>query len=121
MPIDRKLYPPDWKQISKRIRFERAGGQCEREGCTARHGEPHPVTGKKVKLQTAHLNRTPMDVRDENLLALCARCHFAYDWPDNQAKKKYRWYFKNGQQCLPFVNETTRPQEESGLSGNQDQ
>lgn len=30
------LYPPDWPQISQRIRFERAGGRCE--GCGRPHG-----------------------------------------------------------------------------------
>ena len=32
MPIRpelRALYPPDWPQISRRIRFERAGNRCE--------------------------------------------------------------------------------------------
>jgi hypothetical protein len=29
MPIDYSRYPADWKAISRRIRFERAGGKCE--------------------------------------------------------------------------------------------
>lgn len=28
-PENRDKYPPDWAEISRRIRFERAGGQCE--------------------------------------------------------------------------------------------
>ncbi len=33
MPIkDKSKYPPDWAAISHRIRFERAGGKCERCG-----------------------------------------------------------------------------------------
>jgi hypothetical protein len=38
MPIRRELrplYPPNWKELSHRVRFERARGQCE--GC----GRPH--------------------------------------------------------------------------------
>ena len=59
-------YPSNWAEISKSIRFGRAGGQCEcwgecgagHEGtCEARHGQPHPVTGSKVILTTAHLDR----------------------------------------------------------------
>jgi hypothetical protein len=40
MPIKRELrwcYPSDWAAISRRVRFERAGGVCE--GCGRRHGE----------------------------------------------------------------------------------
>lgn len=92
MPIDRRRYPPDWKQISHRIRFERANGFCER--CGAEHGKPHPVTGKIVKLQTAHLNRMPEQTTDEDLMAMCARCHFAYDRLDNQAKRKFGRLFR---------------------------
>ena len=39
MPIRpelRSLYPPDWPEVSRRIRFERAGGECER--CKRPHG-----------------------------------------------------------------------------------
>ena len=41
MPIKRELrwfYPIDWPEISRRVRFERAGGVCER--C----GRPHSET-----------------------------------------------------------------------------
>ncbi|UHG93457.1 hypothetical protein [Spirosoma oryzicola] len=89
MAIDRKRYPPDWKQISHRIRFIRAGGRCEVKGCGAEHGQPHPVTGKKVKLQTAHLNRMPEQTTDEQLMAMCPRCHFAYDRADNAWKVRF--------------------------------
>ena len=40
MPINRELrwfYPIDWPEISRRVRFERAGGVCE--GCGRPHGE----------------------------------------------------------------------------------
>ena len=40
MPIKRELrwfYPIDWPEISRRVRFERAGGVCE--GCGRPHGE----------------------------------------------------------------------------------
>jgi hypothetical protein len=29
MPMNRKLYPRDWEEISQRIRTERAGNRCE--------------------------------------------------------------------------------------------
>ena len=41
MPIKtemREIYPSDWPEISRRVRFERAGGICQ--GC----GRPHGMT-----------------------------------------------------------------------------
>jgi len=88
-PEERARYPDDWPAISLRIRTERARGCCECVGqcgkhaelCTARNGEPHPVTESRVVLTVAHLNHTPEDVRDENLAAMCQSCHLAYDGP----------------------------------------
>jgi hypothetical protein len=78
MPIDPSKYPPDWKQISRRIRFDRAGGRCE--WCGAVHLQSHPKTGSKVVLTVAHLeNPDPLDCREENLAALCQLCHARYD------------------------------------------
>lgn len=52
-PIDLSLYPHDWREISRRIRLDRAGGRCECEGqcglhrttpgprrCTEKNGQP---------------------------------------------------------------------------------
>jgi hypothetical protein len=47
--------------------------------CEAQNGRPHPVTGSKVVLTVAHLNHTPEDCTDDNLLAMCQRCHLKYD------------------------------------------
>lgn len=83
-PENLKRYPPDWKAISKRIRTERAGNRCEGApgiypDCRARNGKPHPVTRSRVILTTAHLNHNPADCAEDNLRALCQRCHLAYD------------------------------------------
>ena len=86
MPIrpERKhLYPKDWEQISARIRFERALGRCEQiidgNRCEAKHGRAHPDTSSMVVLTVAHLNHDETDCRDENLKAMCQRCHLHYD------------------------------------------
>lgn len=86
MPIrpERKhLYPKNWKEISARIRFGRAGGRCEfkdnRKRCKARHGKPHPITGSIVVLTVAHLNHDETDCHDDNLLAGCQLHHLNYD------------------------------------------
>lgn len=87
MPMNKSRYPADWKAISLRIR-EREGWCCK--WCGAENGKPNPQTGSKVVLTVAHLGTphadgTPgnkhdkMDVRDENLAALCQACHLRYD------------------------------------------
>lgn len=94
-PENRDRYPADWKQISDRIKWERAQGRCECLGecgrgthgpdrdpagrCTNRHGEPAYGTGSRVVLTTAHLNHTPEDCADTNLRAMCQGCHLHYD------------------------------------------
>lgn len=87
-PENRDKYPADWPAISARIRFERAEGRCECDGrcgiahggrCTARHGEPHPVTGSRVVLTVMHLDHDPGHNDDTNLMAGCQRCHLRYD------------------------------------------
>ncbi|MFD9465593.1 hypothetical protein [Streptomyces sp. NPDC060027] len=87
-PEMRARYPRDWPQISRRIRFDRAGGRCECDGrcgrrhvsrCTAVHGEPHPATGSRVVLTVAHLDDVPENCADDNLAAMCQACHLAYD------------------------------------------
>lgn len=86
-PENRSRYPADWKDISARIRFERAGGFCECKGecgahagwCGAAHGKAHPVTGSIVVLTVAHLDHTPENCSEANLRAMCQRCHLNYD------------------------------------------
>jgi 5-methylcytosine-specific restriction endonuclease McrA len=97
-PEMRALYPPDWAAISLRIRVERAGDCCEcdgrcdghGDGCTARNREPHPITGSRVILTVAHLNHDPADSRDENLMAMCQRCHLRYDAAHHASTRRGR-------------------------------
>ena len=82
-PDQKARYPKDWSAISLRVR-ERAGWRCEGSpgfypDCRATHREPHPVTGSIVILTVAHLDHTPENVGDENLMAMCQRCHLTYD------------------------------------------
>jgi hypothetical protein len=105
MPMDMSKYPADWKAISKRIREDRAGNKCEwcgvenkaygaRDRFDAWHDESEIAgmsngTGThyfgdypkmiKVVLTVAHLNHDTTDNRDENLAALCQRCHLRHD------------------------------------------
>ena len=90
MPIresEKARYPKDWPAISKRIR-ERENQRCK--WCEAQNGEPHPITGSKVVLTVAHLDHTPENCADDNLAALCQRCHNRYDLPMRREGRKAR-------------------------------
>ena len=76
MPFVKERYPENWPAISRRIR-ERSDGRCE--FCGAQNYEPHPVTRSRVVLTVAHLDHDPQNCADENLRALCQRCHLTYD------------------------------------------
>lgn len=97
MPIkieNRCKYPANWKDISNRIRFERAGGRCECNGecglhtttgrCIEQHGSVAKHARGKIILTVAHLNHIESDCRDENLKAMCQRCHLRYDSKHHQ-------------------------------------
>lgn len=80
-PENKNRYPRDWKEISLRVR-DRAGNRCEQCGvgngaCIERRG------GRLVRvvLTVAHMDHQPENCRDENLKALCQKCHNAYDAP----------------------------------------
>lgn len=125
MPMDINLYPPDWKEISKRIRLERAGGRCECDGrckrghvgrCEARNGDPCATNPAAVVVLTvAHLDAEGDVCRckeltgrkcgiEDHLAAYCAACHLRYDLPHhmrNAAKTRRMKRVKAGAQLLP--------------------
>lgn len=109
MPMDLSLYPADWRALSARIRFERAGGRCECLGeCKSEHARPeHPWsapagyvygearcakthlsvltnarTGRssRVILTVAHLCACePLCGDETHLKAMCQGCHLLLD------------------------------------------
>lgn len=88
-PENRERYPANWRAISLAIRRDRAHWRCECPGvcgtdhvegrCLAVQYQPHPITGSRVILTTAHLDHQPENCDPANLLALCQRCHLRYD------------------------------------------
>jgi hypothetical protein len=124
-PEERKRYPSDWRAISMRIRYERAGNTCECTGqcgsehygrCHAPNGEfvyrhprnpagwtlSHPQGAKRVRivLTVAHLDHTPENCDDGNLLAMCQRCHLRYDREHHAETRRRRR--EAGQGVLPL-------------------
>jgi 5-methylcytosine-specific restriction endonuclease McrA len=83
--MKRSDYPPDWEEISLRIR-ERDGWCCY--WCHAPNGEPHPATGSIVVLTVHHWNGDKHDNRDKNLAALCQRCHLSSDGDRHREKAR---------------------------------
>jgi hypothetical protein len=91
MPIKKeniKRYPANWNEISKDIRFNRAGNKCEkcgiqnyiyinkytREICL--RDESNAI---RVVLTVAHLDHQPENCDYSNLMAMCQKCHNIYD------------------------------------------
>ena len=107
MPMDRSKYPDDWEEISRRIR-ERDGNRCKFCGVVngvvgyrLANGEFVQVYDSidnldvqadalmldgvrliHIVLTVAHWpDPDPMNCADENLRALCQRCHNRLDGP----------------------------------------
>jgi 5-methylcytosine-specific restriction endonuclease McrA len=71
------------------VRFMRARNRCE--WCGAENGKPHPVTGSKVVLTTAHVfDHRPEAASLLNLAALCQRCHNTHDAKMRSEGRKQR-------------------------------
>ena len=89
MPMDRRVYPANWKAIALQLKTEvnwtceNCQRLCRRPGesiseFSKRIGQPVPHP-QQYTLTVAHLNHEPRDCSKENLKALCAPCHCRYD------------------------------------------
>ena len=74
-PENKSRYPKNWKEIRQRI-LKRANNRCEFCGI-----ENYIIkeNGSRVVLTIAHLDHTPENCTDDNLRALCQKCHNSYD------------------------------------------
>jgi 5-methylcytosine-specific restriction endonuclease McrA len=96
-PENKHRYPKDWKKIRARI-LERASHRCEQcwvPNYAYRNRSTGEWTTNQMQVETwtcvdgdkathivltiAHLDHTPENCADDNLRALCQRCHLAYD------------------------------------------
>ena len=108
MPWDRGKYPPEWPAIRARI-LDRATApwdgfaRCERCGApnhvyrwahpdgTEEYTPDRPldIPSVRIVLTIAHIhNPDPADCRDDNLAALCQRCHNRLDGPMRAANAR---------------------------------
>jgi 5-methylcytosine-specific restriction endonuclease McrA len=88
LPENKKRYPENWKEISENIRFKRAGNRCENCGAV-NHSYVNRQTRKiclkdeadavRIVLTTAHPDHTPEHNEEDNLKALCQKCHNKHD------------------------------------------
>ena len=79
-PENKALYPANWYTEIRPHILERAGHRCEM--CGVENYAIHPITGSKVVLTVAHYpDENPANCADDNLLALCQRCHNRLDNP----------------------------------------
>lgn len=79
-PENKNRYPQNWESIRQKI-LKRAGNRCEWCGVENHTYRLNQKTGKmaRIVLTIAHLDHTPENCSDDNLRALCQRCHNAYD------------------------------------------
>ncbi len=90
MPMQLDRYPADWKEIAMRTK-EAARWICQDCGMQCRQPsevfDTHKRTMSVHHVGVAKPDGTPgdphdkMDVRPENLLALCSKCHLLRDLP----------------------------------------
>lgn len=121
-PENRARYPKNWPDIRARIR-ERSGNRCE---CTGQCGAPHcqydnmptrcgkwngepidDIMGPFIVLTVAHLDHTPENCADDNLLHLCQGCHNRYDAPMRRAGIQQRARAQRASGDLFQCQETT--------------
>jgi hypothetical protein len=98
-PENRHRYPKDWALRSRFVRFVRAQNRCE--WCGAENGQPHPVTGSRVVLTTAHVyDDRPEAASLLNLAALCQLCHNRHDAKARRERRRVRTIQESGQGVL---------------------
>ncbi len=101
-PENRARYPRDWKLRSRFVRCVRARNRCEWCGCA--NGQPHPVTGSKVVLTTAHIyDDRPEAASLLNLAALCQKCHNGHDATARRQRRRARLEIESGQTHLTLA------------------
>ena len=97
MPMQRHLYPEDWKRIAFDVK-ENANWECQHYGKVCRKtgenladfckriGEDHLEKPQRFTLTVAHLDHDPQNP-SARLAALCSVCHLRYDAVSRRRKR----------------------------------
>jgi hypothetical protein len=98
MPTNKDLYPPDWEEISTRIKAatgwvcQECGKQCYLPG--------EPCADRTMVLTVHHLDHNPVNCAEDNLIALCAPCHLRADANHHARNARRTRASKSGQMWL---------------------
>ena len=77
MPMDKKRYPKNWREIATAVK-DAAGWKCQQCGKQCRKpGEP--LDTHRRTLTVHHIDHMPENCDASNLIALCAPCHLRAD------------------------------------------
>lgn len=85
-------YPPNWKEIAKRVKDE-AGWRC------IRCDHPHDRESGHI-LTVHHLDMDPSNNEWQNLLSLCQRCHLTIQ---HKVILERQWMFDHSDWFKPYV------------------
>lgn len=83
---NRDHYPENWVDTIRPRILLRDNYECQI--CKIQHRAQRPDTGKKVFLQISHKDHHTASHEDDNLWALCDRCHLDYDREFNTILRK---------------------------------
>lgn len=92
-PENKHRYPANWREIRESI-LRRSNDCCEFCGVKNHTYRFNPKTGKYayIVLTIAHLDHIPEHCEDDNLRALCQRCHNRYDVEHRKQTRKENNY-----------------------------
>lgn len=93
-------------EVNKRLLQESGCGSPPfRLACTWENGEVGEIKVIKIVLTIAHIdNHDPQDIREENLAALCQKCHLSHDQRHHARNASVtRWRKKSAGQLTLFT------------------
>ena len=86
MPIDYRLYPNNWRALSRQYRSRVKS--CQK--CEARDCEIHPRKDFLVRLALCHVyDFDPSNLSTWNLAIWCQSCHRVEDNPEQGRRRRY--------------------------------
>jgi len=98
MPMNKKDYPVNWKELSAETR-KKAGNKCEL--CGKPNGSLSD-RGTKVVLTVHHIDGNKLNNKPLNRIALCQKCHLRLDLAHHIEEAQKTRLKKSGKRLLPF-------------------